>query len=38
MQFWESVKVALGMQAKGAAPAFLKVDKVTLDGGPLKIV
>ena len=37
MQFWESVRVALGMQEKGAAPTFLKVDKVTLNGGPLKI-
>jgi hypothetical protein len=37
MRFWESVKLALGMEAKGAAPSFLKVDKITLDGGPLKV-
>lgn len=37
MRFWESMKLALGMEAKGSAPSFLTVDKITLDGGPIKI-
>ena len=37
MRFWESVHLAMGMEAKGQAPSHLVVDKITLDGGPIKI-